>query len=233
MDRRFYPNETPKYRKARDQLLDAEAELRDQLERVAALRRTLPLGGEIEQDYRFEERDGAGGVRGVRLSELFGAGRDSLLVYGFMFGPGMERPCALCTSFLDSLDGAAPHVTERMSLAVCARSPIDRVAEFAAERGWTQLRLVSSANNRYHSDYLAESDDGTQWPMANIFTRRGGRIWHFWGSELLFRPYPTGNARHIDLLWPLWNVLDLTPEGRGDRWYPALEYTENLEGGDR
>ena len=62
--------------------------------------------------------------------------------------------------------------------------------------------------------------------MANIFVRRDGKIHHSWGSELLFRPYPTGNTRHIDIMWPLWNVLDLTPEGRGSDWYPALEYEE-------
>ena len=224
MDRRFYPNEQPEYRKARNELLDAEAALRDQLERVAALRRTLPLGGELEQDYRFEERDAAAGVRSVKLSELFGAGRDSLLIYGFMYGPNMERACPMCTSFLDSLDAAAPHITQRVNLAVCARSPIDRVADFGASRGWSNLRLLSSASNSYQYDYLAESDDGSQLPMANVFMRRGGRIWHFWGSELLFQPYPTGNSRHVDLLWPLWNALDLTPEGRGESWYPALEY---------
>ncbi len=25
------------------------------------------------------------------------------------------------------------------------------------------------------------------------------------------------------MLWPLWNVLDLTPEGRGKDWYPKLD----------
>ena len=222
MQRRPYPNESPGYRKARNDLLAAEATLREQVERVAALRRALPLGGKVATDYTFREHRKDGGSAAVKLSELFAPGRDSLLLYGFMFGPRMDHACPMCTSFLDSLDGAAPHLTQRINVAVCARSPIERIAEFAASRGWRNLRLLSSAENTFQHDYLAEGDDGGQWPMANVFVRRDGAIHHFWGSELLFEPFPTGNTRHIDMLWPLWNVLDLTPEGRGETWYPAL-----------
>jgi predicted dithiol-disulfide oxidoreductase (DUF899 family) len=224
MERRFYPNESPEYRVARDELLEAESGLRAQVEAVAALRRTLPLGGEAKQDYAFDELATDGSPRKVALSELFAPGKDSLLIYGFMFGPEMERPCPMCTSFLDSLDGAAPHIRQRINLAVSARSPIERVAEFGASRGWSNLRLLSSANNSFQHDYLAEGDDGSQWPMANVFVRRGGAIHHFWGTELLFRDFPTGNSRHVDMLWPLWNALDTTPEGRGSDWYPGLDY---------
>jgi len=218
-----YPNETPEYRKARNELLDAEDALRDQVERIAELRRQLPLGGEIEQDYVFQERDASGQVSEVRLSQLFAPGRDSLFLYGFMFGTAMEKACPMCSSFLDSLNGAAPHLEQRMNVAICARSPIARVADFAAGRGWTNLRMISAAGNDYPLRYGTEADDGSQLPMANVFVRRGGAIHHYWGTELFHRPFPSGNTRHVDTLWPLWNVLDLTPEGRGD-WYPALEY---------
>jgi predicted dithiol-disulfide oxidoreductase (DUF899 family) len=224
MERRYYPNETQEYREAREELLGAEDSLRAQLERVADLRRNLPLGGEVKQDYRFEEQDSRGRVRSTSLGDLFARGQTSLLIYGFMFGPEMEQACPMCTSFLDSLNGAAPHIGQRISIAVCARSPIGRLTEFASGRGWNNLRIISSENNSYQFDYLAEGEDQSQWPMANVFVRREGAIHHFWGSELLFRPYSTGNTRHIDLLWPLWNVLDLTPEGRGGDWYPALAY---------
>ncbi len=225
MDQR-YPNESLEYRKARDELLQAEDALREQLEHVAERRRALPPGGEVEVDYVFEERDSGGGSREVRLSELFAPGRNSLLVYGFMFGPAMEQACPMCTSFLDSLNGAAPHLTQRISLAVCARSPIDRIAAFGAGRAWTDLRLISAAHNDYPLRYWTEAEDGTQLPMANVFVRRDGAIRHFWGSELLFRPSTTGEPRHVDPLWPLWNVLDLTPEGRGNDWHPALSYPD-------
>ena len=154
------------------------------------------------------------------------------MIYGFMYGPKMDHACPMCTSFLDSLNGAAPHLSQRMSIAISARSPIARVADFGASRGWSNLRLLSSANNTYQHDYLAEGDDGSQWPMANVFVKRDGEIRHFWGSELFFRPFPTGDTRHIDPLWPLWNVLDLTPEGRGETWYPALKYQASGSGGE-
>jgi predicted dithiol-disulfide oxidoreductase (DUF899 family) len=233
MEWRPYPNESAEYRKARNELLEAEEGLRRELERVAALRRALPLGGELPEDYAFEERDPQGRVRKTKLSELFASGLDSLLLYGFMFGPKMERACPMCTSFLDSLDGAAPHLGQRINLAVCARSPVERIAAHAASRGWSKLRLLSSADNGYAHDYLTEGDDGSQWPMANVFVRRGGRIHHFWGSELMFRSSPSGNTRHIDLAWPLWNVLDWMPEGRGKDWYPALEYAPGPAAGSR
>jgi predicted dithiol-disulfide oxidoreductase (DUF899 family) len=225
MDPIRFPNETPEYRKARDQLLEEEARLREQVERVAALRRGLPLGGPVPEDYAFEERDPAGGAREVKLSQLFLPGRDALLVYGFMYGPEMERACPMCTSFLDSLDGAAPHITRQLALAVSARSPLDRIVRHAERRGWRNLRLLSSAGNGFQRDYRAEDESGSQLPMANVFVRREGRIHHFWGSELFARPFPSGNPRHVDMLWPLWNALDLSPGGRGE-WYPALDYGE-------
>jgi predicted dithiol-disulfide oxidoreductase (DUF899 family) len=224
MQQRPYPNETPEYRKARNALLEEERALREHVERVAALRRTLPLGGTVASDYVFEERGKDGRVSSVKLSELFAPGKQSLMIYSFMFGPKMDHACPMCTSFLDSLNGAAPHLGQRMSLAVSARSSIERVADYGASRGWSNLRLLSSAKNSYQHDYLAEGDDGGQWPMANIFVQRDGEIRHFWGSELFFHPYPSKDTRHVDQLRPLWNVLDLTPEGRGETWYPALSY---------
>lgn len=224
MQPRPFPGETARYRAARDRLLAAEVALRDQLEAVAALRRELPLGGALKEDYAFEELSPTGAVRRVRLSELFEPGRQSLLVYSFMLGPGMSAPCPMCTSLLDGLDGNAQHIGQRMSLAVVGRSPIQRLVEAGRARGWRNLRLVSAAGCDYQRDYHGEDEQGGQWPMANVFVKRDGAVHHFWGSELLWVDFPTGNQRHVDLLWPLWNVLDLTPEGRGADWYPALAY---------
>jgi predicted dithiol-disulfide oxidoreductase (DUF899 family) len=62
-------------------------------------------------------------------------------------------------------------------------------------------------------------------PMMNVFVRRKGAIRHFWGCELLYAKAERGqDGRHADLLWPLWNALDLTPEGRGKDWRPKLDY---------
>jgi predicted dithiol-disulfide oxidoreductase (DUF899 family) len=224
-----FPGENEEYRAARDELLTAELDLRRRVEQVAALRRTLPLGGEPE-DYAFEESArGAGSegeVRTTRLSELFEGGKDNLILYSFMFGPKMERPCPSCTSILDSLDGAAPHVRQRVNLAVVAKSPLPRILSFARERGWRNLRLLSSANTTYNRDYHAETEDGSQLPALNVFVRRRGKIHHFYNTELLYAPPEEGqNPRHVDALWPVWNLFDMTPEGRGLTWYPALRYS--------
>ena len=214
-----FPNESVKYRAKRNELLRAEMDLRTHVERVAALRRKLPLGGEVREDYLFEGADGP-----VKLSELFGK-HDTLVLYNFMYGPRMKEACPMCTAMLDSLDGAAEHLGQRVGVAVVAKSPIERIQNFARERGWDQMRLVSSADNSFNRDYQGETANGDQMPMLHVFTRRNGKIHHFWGSEMLFPSAMRGqNSRHIDMIWPLWNVLDLVPAGRGSDWIPRLSY---------
>ena len=224
-----FPGETKAYRAAREQLLRAERELKRRVETVAALRRKLPLGGVAREDYVFEE--GAPDladvhtVRSVRLSELFEPGKDTLVIYSFMYGPKMAHACPMCTSFIDALNGNAQHIRQRINLVVAAKSPIQRIREFARGRGWHNLRLVSSAKNIYNRDYQAETAAEDQESIMNVFTRRNGKIHHFWSSETRFLPSDSGqNPRHIDLMWPLWNVLDVTPGGRGKDWYPKLSY---------
>jgi predicted dithiol-disulfide oxidoreductase (DUF899 family) len=221
-----FANESADYRVARDALLAAERDLRRQVEAVAAQRRTLPPGGEVPQDYVFEEAvTGPNGesVRSVRLSELFGR-HGSLIAYSFMYGPD-SPPCPMCTAMLDSLDGSAEHVGQRAALVVIAKSPIGRIREHARARSWRRLRLLSSAANSYNRDYRGESAEGAQMPALNVFVRHDGRIRHYWHSELLYAGGEPGqDPRHVDPIWPLWNLLDLTPEGRGTDWYPRLDY---------
>jgi predicted dithiol-disulfide oxidoreductase (DUF899 family) len=224
-----FPGESVEYRGARDRLLQAEIDLRRSLEAVAALRRSLPAGGLVPEDYRFEE--GAADlaesqtVRQVRMSELFRGAATSLVIYSFMYGPKMEFPCPSCTSILDGLNGAASHVAQRTNLVVIAKSPIQRIRAFARGRSWRNLRLLSSADNNYNRDYHAEDAKGAQWPVLNVFVQRDGAIRHFCATELLFAPRePEQEPRHVDLIWPLWNMLDLTPGGRGKDWSPKLSY---------
>lgn len=224
-----FPDEDASYRAARDRLLDAEIALRRNIEEVAALRRALPPGGRVPQDYVFEEGVGDSSddtsSRRVRLSELFARPGSCLVVYGFMYGPKAARPCPMCTALLDSLDRTAPHATQRINLVVVAKSPIHRIRAFARERGWRNLRLLSSANNSFNHDYHAEDEAGAQWPALNVFMRRGGEVRHAYCTELLFAPNAQGqDGRHVDSIWPLWNLFDFTPDGRGSDWYPALDY---------
>lgn len=224
-----FPGEGRRYRQARNELLLDEIQLRRQIEKVAALRRQLPLGGEVKQDYVFEEgtADLAHGdtVRQVRMSDLFQPGKETLILYNFMYSPKMQHPCPMCTSLLDSLDGSVTHATQRINFAIVAKSPVHRIRDFACQRGWVNFRILSSSNNTYNRDYHGETGDGDQMPALNVFVRRDGKIFHFYNTELFFVPSEKGqNARHVDLLWPLWNLFDLTSEGRGPDWYPKLSY---------
>jgi predicted dithiol-disulfide oxidoreductase (DUF899 family) len=220
-----FPNEPADYRAAREELLRAELDLRRRVEEVAALRRRLPLGGAVPEDYVFEEAGDGEAVRRVRLSELFVRPEASLLLYNFMYGPKMATACPMCTSFLDALDGIAPHVMQRMNLAVVAKSPVQRIRAHARERGWRHLRLLSSAGNAFNRDYVGENPDESQNPLLHVFVRRGAVVHHFYTTELAFAPTEPGqHPRHIDPVWPLWNLFDLTPEGRGEEWYPKLRY---------
>jgi len=216
-----FPNESAAYRHSRNELLQAERELRRQIEAVAAKRRALVPGGDVPQDYVFEEGEEA---RKVRFSELFGD-KHTLVAYSYMYGPKMERPCPMCTAMLDSLDGAAPHAAQRVALVVIAKSPIARLRALAEERGWTKLRLLSSAGNSYNADYHGEDAKGGQWPTLNVFARDGGAIRHAYATELhMAASDPGQDGRHVDLIWPLWGLLDFTPDGRGADFRPKLSY---------
>src|SRR5262249_5743976 len=143
-------------------------------------------------------------ARKTRLSELFADGKDTLVVYSYMFGPAMAAPCPSCTSILDALDGEMPHLSQRANVAVVARSPIQRIREFARARGWRHLHLLSSAGNTYNADYQGENAEGRQMPALNVFLRRDGKIHHTWCSELMFVPPEAGqDPRHVDPIWPL------------------------------
>ena len=209
---------------------------------MAAQRRALPRGGVVPEDYVFERVGGAGGE--VPFSALFAPQKDTLVTYSFMFprysgdtrpGPttgrtaGLpleETPCASCTSILDSLDGASRHLTRQINLAVIAKSDPERVGAFAQERGWSHLQLLSSRSNNFNRDYHAETPEGHQMPLMNVFVRDGEEIRHCWATELMWAPSDEGEERrHVDSIWPIWNVLDMTPGGRGEMPnFPGLDY---------
>jgi len=216
--------ESETYRKARAELLEAEIALRDHCERVAALRRKLPLETEV-QDYVFEEgpseleKDGP--FNKVRLSGLFADPAKPLVVYQYMYGAAQKSPCPMCTLWIDGFNGVAHHLRQRVNFAVIAEVGIAKLREWGRERGWHQLRLVSSAGSDFKTDLRFQDADGSQHPGLSVFVRSSdGSVRHFYSGSAIMRDNVN---RGIDLLSPVWNIFDLTPEGRGD-WNAKMEY---------
>jgi predicted dithiol-disulfide oxidoreductase (DUF899 family) len=210
-----FPNESAEYRKARNTLLADEIELRRAIERVAAQRRALPSGGEIPKDFEFDGEKGT-----VRLSELF-EDKDTLLVYSMMYGPQRKGPCPMCTSFLNSWNGTSLNLRQRVAVVVTARSPIERLVEYKKQRGYTNLPFVSDSMGDYTRTYV-NSDDADV-PGFSVFVKRDGKIHHFYSGEMSGEMADPGqDPRGAPDADPLWLMLDMTPGGRGETWYPAI-----------
>lgn len=215
-----FPNESAEYRSARTALLAEEIELRRMTARIAAQRAALPPGGPVIGDYLFEAEDG----RESDFAGLF-AGKETLAAYSFMFGPQRARPCPMCTALLGPLDGNGADIGQKVSLVVIARSPIEKLKTFKAERGWRNLRLYRDVNDNYSRDYFGILPNGDEIPGFNIFTRRDGTIRHFWSGEMTGDSADPGqDPRGAPELTPLWSILDMTPAGREPDWYPSLDY---------
>jgi predicted dithiol-disulfide oxidoreductase (DUF899 family) len=209
-------NESDQYRKAREELLEAEIELRNHRERVAALRRRLPLDTAVT-DYVFQ----ASPSDEVSLSELFVDPSKPLVVYQFMFGGAQKRPCPMCVLWIDGFNGIGRHLNQRLNFAIIAEAGIDQLRQFARERNWNDLQMVSSAGSSFKGDLGFADDAGGQYPGLSVFVRSTDRaVKHFYSVSAIMKP---NEFRGIDLMTPFWNILDLTPEGRGE-WMPKLEY---------
>jgi predicted dithiol-disulfide oxidoreductase (DUF899 family) len=216
-----YPNESSAYRAARDALLKDEQELVEKVKSVAAKRRSLPLGGRLKEDYVFQwANDGKVG-KAVRFSELFGD-KQSLLLYSFMYGPSWDNPCPSCTSLVDGFDRAWYSVDRDAAFVALAKAPAEKINAWAKQRGWSQIPLVSGFESAFQADYKCQESDEMQLPVMHAFERRNGEIFHFWATEL------SGN--HVDTVWPYWNLMDFTREGRPDIQLPPQKFrSEFLE----
>jgi predicted dithiol-disulfide oxidoreductase (DUF899 family) len=201
-------------------LLADEIELRRHMTRVADQRRTLPPGPVIGKDYRFLDENGAD----VGLIDLFGE-RDTLVTYFWMFGPQRERPCPMCTNLLGPLDANAQDIKQNCALIVIGRSPVERQRAFAQERGWRHLDFVQTRSDDYALDTGALTGEGQEWAELIVFRRDGDTVRLFWSSGMTSEMADAGqDPRDAPDLAPLWTILDLTPEGRDQDWYPKLNY---------
>jgi predicted dithiol-disulfide oxidoreductase (DUF899 family) len=225
-------------------LLAEEIELKRHMERVAAQRRALPQGGLVPEDYVFDALGPDGKRAKVKLSELFASGKETLVAYSFMFPRYLkddrprptegvtarlkreDSPCPSCTAFLDSLDGAAKHLEAAgLNFVVIAEASLDQLLAFAKDRQWSNLRLLSSVGNKFKRDYQAKTPEGHQTPMMMVFHLARDGIRHFWSSEMFYaKSDPGQDPRHNGTIEPLWNIFDLTPNGRPLHWHEQLQY---------
>jgi predicted dithiol-disulfide oxidoreductase (DUF899 family) len=219
-------NESAEYLAKREELRKAEIDLMKQGERVAALRRALPEGAPVK-DYVFREGPadldaGDEPVRDVRLSELFTAPDRPLVVYQFMYGKQQTTACPMCTLWIDGWDGVAHHISQNVDFVIVAAADPATLRAYARERGWYNLRLLSAGDSTFKYDFGSEDAEGNQDSTISVFTRDpDGRVRHFYTAQP--RMAEDIHERGLDLLSPVWNILDLTPQGRGD-WYAELTY---------
>lgn len=233
-----FPNETDEYRAGRDELLEMEKKLRAQIDAVAQKRRELPLGGRLKEDYPFEHVGDDGKVDEVAFEELFGD-HESLLLYTMMFGPGWDAACPSCTTLVDGFNASYYPVSQKCAMAVVAAAGPDQCRDWAQFRGWT-IPLYSAGKTSYILDYFAVegADDPALVSMMNVFKKTPEGVFHTWGSELVGHPKANGHPCHVDIVWPYWNLLDMTPEGRGESAIPIQDYehtyfSENVYRGER
>src|SRR5260221_4764260 len=210
--------ESEEYRRQREELRLAELDLIDHVERVAALRRLLSADTVVD-DYLFI--DVASGAL-VPLSGLFTEPDRALILYHFMYGKAQAEPCPLCTMWIDGYNAAAPHLTQNVDFAVVAAAAPDALEAHATARGWNNLRLLSAGDSTFKYDLGSEELDGVQTEWISVFVLGdNGTVRHLYskGAEMA----DDRRERGIDLLSPVWHLLDLTPHGRDD-WYPKLQY---------
>ena len=224
-------NEPHEYLQKREELRLAEMEMFRNIERVAALRRALPVGAEVA-DYLFQEgpldlnaSDGA--ISSVHLSQLFSGPGRALIIYHFMYGKRNTTACPMCTMWIDTLNGIAPHLVQNADLAIVAAADPATLRTHARLRGWHNLRLLSAGDTTFKYDFRSEDAEGNQDSALSVFTRDAtGTLRHFYTTH----PWLDDdvNERGIDLVQPVYNMLDLTPRGRGS-WYASLNYGTRVD----
>ncbi|MDX6000577.1 DUF899 family protein [Rhizobium leguminosarum] len=215
-----FQNEAQDYAEARTALLAEEIEVRRHLTRLAEQRRRLPPGPVVQKDYRFKDENGSE----VGLADLFGD-HDTLVTYFWMFGPQRDRPCPMCTNLLGGANGNGADVKQRVAFKIIGRSPVERQQRFATERGWRDLDFVQTVGDEYPRDLGLLNDKGDEYPGFTVYQKNGDEVRVFYNAEMPAEAADPGqDPRGAVDIAPLWNILDMTPAGRGTDWYPKLNY---------
>jgi predicted dithiol-disulfide oxidoreductase (DUF899 family) len=151
----------------------------------------------------------------------------SLVIYHFMFGKKQSVACPMCTAWIDGYNGVAHHLAQTTDFAIVAAADPAALRAYARERGWNKLRLLSTGDNTFKYDLGSENKEGNQDSQISVFTKDAdGTLRHFYSGH----PWldPEIKERGIDELTPIWNILDLTPQGRG-KFYTSLDYGTKVQ----
>jgi len=203
-------------------LLQREKELMRLHDEVARERRALPWQ-RLEKNYVFVADEG---VR--TLADLFD-GRRQLLVQHFMLGPDWEQGCPSCSYMADHTDGMNVHLAQRdISFVAVSRAPLADIARFRARMGW-QFRWVSSAGSDFNFDfhvsfsakerasgavyynYHAVDFPAEEAPGLSVFYKDDdGEVFHTYSTF----------GRGVEVMMGAYALMDLTPQGRGERDVP-------------
>lgn len=208
------PGASDSYQAAREHLLEAEIELREHVERVAALRRALPAGPTVP-DYEFLD-----GTKRVRLSDLFADGKPYLVIYHVMYWQDDQEFCPMCSMWVDGWDGIAHHVAQNVNVAATSLAPVDKLQTWARHRDWRRIRVLADADPSFARDSKSEDGDGDPTSTVLVFEKTSDGIRHLYTAHAEGRP---GVVRGLDQLCPTWHILDLVPSGRGD-WNAGNDY---------
>jgi predicted dithiol-disulfide oxidoreductase (DUF899 family) len=208
------PGADERYRNARAELHRAEAAMRDHIENVAAMRRSLPDGPKV-RDYEFRENG-----KLVRLSELFADGKPELIVYHLMYWTDDDEFCPMCSMWVDGLNAVAKHVEQRANIVVTSIAPPEKLSEWAKRRGWNSIRVLADEGDAFARDLGAQDENGEPVETVAVFVKDGSTV----RNTYLAHAFMFEEWRFIDLLTPVWHLFDLLPSGRGEDWHPSNDY---------
>lgn len=131
----------------------------------------------------------------------------------------------MCTNFLGGANGNSADLKQRVAFKILGRSPVERQMAFAVERGWRDLDFVQTLGDDYARDLGLLDDKGYEYPGLTVYRRDGDKVRLFYNAEMPAEAADPGqDPRGAVDIAPVWNLLDMTPEGRGVTWYPKLSY---------
>lgn len=216
-----FSNESAAYAKAREALLAEEIEVRRRVGELSKHIRELPEGPEMAEGWKFVSPNGGE----VGLADMFGP-HDTLVLYHWMYGPERARPCPMCTNLLGPLAANAADLKQRVSLAVVARSKVERLIAFGMERGWRDLPYYQAVGDEFSLAIGGlDPESKGEIPVLMVLRKKDNRVrLHWMGETTLEMADPGEDPRGAVDISPLWNILDLTPAGRDPKWYPKLSY---------